>query len=130
MHQASIPVDLGVDDFAPGSLWQKSDKDLLRIEAHHGLMNIVAILGHLLQRGLRAAGSSRHVEFDRSVRIIMAHSALHRCLALVSQHRQVALGAYVAELSRCLSEAVPEPMGICCEVKTADGWVWFCASAS
>jgi two-component sensor histidine kinase len=53
----------------------------------------------------------------------MAHSRLHRCLALVTQRRQVALGEYVAELSRCLSEAVLEPMGISCEVKTDDGFM-------
>jgi two-component sensor histidine kinase len=121
VHQASIPVDLGVDDLAAGSLFQKPDEDLLRIETHHRLMNTFAILGGLLQQECRAAGSSHQVALDRSVRMIMAHSALHRCLALVTQHRQVALDAFVAELSKCLSEAVLKPMGISCEVRTDEG---------
>ena len=123
MHSASIPMNLGVDDLADGSLAQRPDEDLLRIETHHRLMNTFAILGSFLQQERNTANPSRRMALTRSVRMIVAHSRLHRCLALVTQRRQVGLGEYVAELSRCLSEAVLEPMGISCEVKTDDGFM-------
>jgi hypothetical protein len=50
MHSASIPMDLGIDDLADGSLAQRPDEALLRIETHHRLMNTFAILGSFLQQ--------------------------------------------------------------------------------
>src|SRR5271170_6015540 len=110
MHSASIPMNLGVDDLADGSLAQSPDEDLLRIETHHRLMNTFAILGSFLQQERNTDDDSWRMALDRSVRMIMAHRRLHRCLAPVTQRGHVALGEYVAELSRCLSEAVLEPM--------------------
>ena len=98
MHSASIPMNLGVDDLADGSLAQRPDEDLLRIETHHRLMNTFAILGSCLQQERNTADPSRRMALARSVRMIVAYSRLHRCLALVTQRRQVALGEYVTSV--------------------------------
>jgi two-component sensor histidine kinase len=86
-------------------------------------MNTFAILAGLLQRELKAPNPCVRTALERSVRMIRAHSDLHRCLALGAQPRQVATGEYVAELARCLSEALLEPMGITCEAITDEGFM-------
>jgi two-component sensor histidine kinase len=90
-------------------------EELLRIETHHRLMNTFSILCATLERELNTCDPRSRVALDRSVRIIRAHSALHRCLALGTPQSQVALGEYITKLSRCLSEAVLEPRGVTCE---------------
>ena len=97
-------------------------EELLRIETHYRLMNTFAILCAILERELNTSDPRSRVALDRSVRIISAHSALHRCLAFGTPRSPVALGEYV-KLSRCLSEAVLEPMGVTCEAVTDEGFM-------
>ena len=98
-------------------------EELLRIEMHHRLINTFAILCAILERELNAPDPRSRVAIDRLVRIISAHSALHRCLALGTPRGPVALGEYVTKLSRCLSEAVLEPMDVTCEAIADEGFM-------
>ena len=98
-------------------------EELLRIEMHHRLINTFAILCAILERELNAPDPRSRVAIDRLVRIISAHSALHRCLALGTPRGPVALGEYVTKLSRCLSEAVLEPMDVTCDAVTDGGFM-------
>jgi two-component sensor histidine kinase len=111
------------DNAVDGPLPHKPVEELLRIETHHRLMNTFAILLAILQRELNTADPRSRVALDRSVQIINAHSALHRCLTFGNPQGPVPLGEYVTKLSRCLSEAVLEPMGVTCEVATDAGFV-------
>jgi two-component sensor histidine kinase len=86
-------------------------------------MNTFAILCAILQRELNTLDPRSRMALDRSVRIITAHSALHRCLALGTPRCPVALCEYVTRLSRCLSEAVLEPMHVTCEVVADEGFM-------
>ena len=106
-----------------GPLFHRPVEELLRIETHHRLMNTLAILGATLERELKLSDPRSRVALDRLVRIIIAHSALHRCLALGTPRGPVAIGEYVKNLSRCLSEAVLEPMGVTCETVTDEGFM-------
>jgi two-component sensor histidine kinase len=98
-------------------------EELLRIETHDRLMNTFAILCAILQRELNTPDPRSRVALDRSVRIIGAHSALHRCLALGTPRGPVSIGEYVKNLSRCLSEAVLEPIDVTCEAVSDDGFM-------
>ena len=98
-------------------------EELLRIETHHRLMNTFAILCAILERELNTADPRSRAALDRSVRIIRAHSALHRCFALGTPRTPVALGEYVTNLSKCLSEAVLEPIHVTCEAVTDEGFM-------
>jgi two-component sensor histidine kinase len=102
---------------------EPEEEELLRLETHHRLMNTFAILCAILQQELYKPDPCSRMALERSVRMIRSHSALHRCLALGTPRRQVALGEYVAELSRCLSEAVLEPMDVACEALTDEGFM-------
>jgi two-component sensor histidine kinase len=123
MFSAPFPEASKTNDAVDGPLSQKPVEELLRIETHHRLMNTFAILCAILERERNTAGPRSRVALDRSVRIISAHSALHRCLALGTPRNPVALGEYVTELSRCLSEAVLEPMNVTCEAVTDEGFM-------
>jgi two-component sensor histidine kinase len=72
--------DLGGDDVVDGPLPDRTVEELLRLETHHRLMNTFAILCAILQRELNTLDPRSRMALDRSVRIITAHSALHRCL--------------------------------------------------
>ena len=111
------------DDVADGALPHRPVEELIRIETHHRLMNTFAILCAILERELNTSNPRSRVALDRSVRIISAHSALHRCLALGTPRGPVALGEYVTKLSRCISEAVLEPMNVSCETFTDKGFM-------
>jgi two-component sensor histidine kinase len=111
------------EDVVDGPLLHRPVEELLRIETHHRLMNTFAILCAILERELNTSDPRSRMALDRSVRIISAHSALHRCLVLGTPQSPVALGEYVTELSRCLSEAVLEPMDVTCETVTDEGFI-------
>jgi two-component sensor histidine kinase len=123
MFTAPFPEASKSDDVFNESLPHMSVEELLRIETHHRLMNTFAILCAILERERNTPDPRSRVAIDRSVRIISAHSALHRCLALGTPRSSVALGEYVTKLSRCLSEAVLEPMGVTCEAIADEGVV-------
>jgi two-component sensor histidine kinase len=106
-----------------GPLFHRPVEELLRIETHHRLMNTLAVLGATLEREIKLSDPRSRVVLDRLVRIIIAHSALHRCLALGTPRGPVAIGEYVKNLSRYLSEAVLEPMGVTCETVTDEGFM-------
>jgi two-component sensor histidine kinase len=109
------------EDVVDGPLLHRPVEELLRIETHHRLMNTFAILGATLERELNTSDPRSRVVLDRLVRIIIAHSALHRCFALGTARGPVAIGEYVKNLSTCLSEAVLEPMGVTCEAVADEG---------
>jgi two-component sensor histidine kinase len=121
MLSAPSPEGPTGDDGVDWLLPDKPVEDLLRLETHHRLMNTFAILCAILKQEVNTLDPCSRVALDRSVRIISAHSALHRCLALGTPRSPVALGEYVANLSRCLSEAVLEPMNVTCEAVTDEG---------
>ena len=123
MFTAPFTETLKSDDVDDGALLHRPVEELLRIEMHHRLMNTFAILGATLERELNTSNPRSGMALDRSVRIIIAHSALHRCLALGTPRGPVAIGEYVKNLSRCLSEAVLEPMGVTCETVTDEGFM-------
>src|SRR6202048_2503214 len=123
MFTASFPEASKSDDVVNGPLPHRPVEELLRIETHHRLMNTFAILCVILERELSTSDPRSRVALDRSVRIISAHSALHRCLAPGTPRGPVALGEYVAKLSRCLSEAVLEPMDVTCDAVTDEGFM-------
>src|ERR1700730_17976671 len=111
------------DGVVDGPLPHRPVEELLRIETHHRLMNTFAILCVMWERRLSTSDPRGRGARDRSVSIISAHSALHRCLAPGTPRGPVALGEYVAKLSRCLSEAVLEPMDVTCEAVTDEGFM-------
>jgi two-component sensor histidine kinase len=123
MFTAPFPEAPKSDDVVDGRLPHRPVEELLRIEMHHRLMNTFAILCAILERELNAPDPRSRVALDRLVRIISAHSALHRCLALGTPRGPVALGEYVTKLSRCLSEAVLEPMDVTCDAVTDGGFM-------
>jgi two-component sensor histidine kinase len=101
----------------------RPEEELLRIETHHRLMNTFTILCAILERELNTPDPRSRKALDRSVQIISAHGALHRCLALGTSRCQVALGEYFVQLSRCLSKAVLEPIDATCEATTDEGFM-------
>jgi two-component sensor histidine kinase len=121
--ETSKSDDIVSDDIVNGPPPHRPVEELLRMEMHHRLMNTLAILCAILERELNSSDPRSRVALDRSVRIISAHSALHRCLAPGAPRSPVALGEYVTKLSRCLSEAVLEPMGVTCEAVTDEGFM-------
>src|SRR6202453_3717779 len=123
MFTAPFPETPKDEDVVDGALLHRPVEELLRIETHHRLMNTFAILCAILERERNTPDPRGRVALDRSVRIISAHSALHRCLVLGTPHSPVALGEYVTELSRCLSEAVLEPMDGTCETVPDEGFI-------
>src|SRR3984893_3811808 len=123
MFSAPFPEAPNGDDVVDGPLLHRPVEELLRIETHHRLMNTFAILCAILERELNTSDPRSRVALDRTVRIISAHGALHRCLALGTPRGSVALGEYVAKLSRCLSEAVLEPMDVTCEAVADEGFI-------
>jgi two-component sensor histidine kinase len=123
MFTAPCPEDPGADSGVDGPLSQRPVEELLRLETHHRLMNTFAMLCAILERERNAANPCSREALDRSMRIIAAHSALHRCLAIGTSRCQVALEEYVAELSRCLSKAVLEPMNVTCEATIVEGFM-------
>ena len=123
MFTAPFPEAPKSDDVVDGRLPHRPVEELLRIEMHHRLINTFAILCAILERELNAPDPRSRVAIDRLVRIISAHSALHRCLALGTPRGPVALGEYVTKLSRCLSEAVLEPMDVTCEAIADEGFM-------
>jgi two-component sensor histidine kinase len=118
MFTAPFPEASNGDDVVDGPLSRRPVEELLRIETHHRLMNTFAMLCAILKRELDTSDPRSRVALDRLVRIISAHSALHRCLTPGTSRGPVALGEYVAKLSRCLSEAVLDPMDVTCEAVT------------
>src|SRR5580700_11709548 len=112
MFRVPSPEDIGGDDAVDGPLAGRTVEELLRLETHHRLMNTFTILCAILQRELGTPDPRSRMALDRSVRIITAHSALHRYLALGTPRCPVALREYVTRLSRCLSEAILEPMRV------------------
>src|ERR1700675_3356212 len=123
MFTAPFPETSKGEDVVDGPLLHRPVEELLRIETHHRLMNTFAILCAILERELSTSDPRSRVALDRSVRLISAHSALHRCLAPGTPRGPVALGEYVAKLSRCLSEALLEPMDVTCEAVTDEGFM-------
>jgi two-component sensor histidine kinase len=123
MFTAPFPEAPKSEDVVDGPLLHRPVEELLRIETHHRLMNTFAILGATLERELNTTDPRSREALARLVRIIIAHSALHRCLALGTPRGPVSIGEYVKNLSRCLSEAVLEPMGVTCEAVTDEGFM-------
>ena len=123
MFTAPLPEASRSDDVVDESPPHRPVEELLRIETHHRLMNTFSILCAILERELNTCDPRNRVALDRSVRIISAHGALHRFLALETPRSPVALGEYVTKLSRCLSEAVLEPMDVTCDAVTDGGFM-------
>jgi two-component sensor histidine kinase len=123
MSTAPFPEASKSHDVVDGPLSQRPVEELLRIETHHRLMNTFAILCAILKRELDTSDPRSRVALDRSVRIVSAHSELYRCLAPETPRGPVALGEYIAKLSRCLSEALLEPMDVTCEAVTDQGFM-------
>jgi two-component sensor histidine kinase len=123
MFSALSPEDPAGDEVVDGPLSHGPVEELLRLETHHRLMNTFAILCAILQRELNTPDPRSQAALARSVRIIGAHSALHRCLALGTPRGPVPLGEYVTKLSKCLSEAVLEPMNVTCEAIADEGFM-------
>src|SRR3984893_16240036 len=123
MFNAPFPEASKSDDVVDGPLPHRPVEELLRIETHNRLMTTCAILCAILERELNTTDPRSRVALDRSVRIISAHGALHRFLALETQRSPVALGEYITKLSRCLSEAVLKPMDVICEVIADEGFM-------
>jgi two-component sensor histidine kinase len=123
MCSTPFPEASKTDDAVDEPLPHNRVDELLRIETHHRLMNTFAVLCAILERERNRADQRSRVALDRSVRIVSAHSALHRCLALGTPPNSVPLGEYVKKLSRCLSEAVLEPMDVTCEARTDEGFM-------
>jgi two-component sensor histidine kinase len=123
MCSTPFPEASKTDDAVDDPLPHNRVDELLRIETHHRLMNTFAVLCAILERERNRADQRSRVALDRSVRIVSAHSALHRCLALGTPPNSVPLGEYVKKLSRCLSEAVLEPMDVTCEARTDEGFM-------
>jgi two-component sensor histidine kinase len=115
MFTAPIPEASKSNDVVDEPPPHRPVEELLRIETHHRLMNTFSILCAILERELNTCDPRNRVALDRSVRIISAHGALHRFLALETPRSPVALGEYITKLSKCLSEAVLEPMDVTCE---------------
>ena len=123
MFNAPFPEASKSDDVVDGPLPHRPVEELLRIETHHRLMNTFAILCAILERELNTCDPRNRVALDRSVRIISAHGGLHRFLALETLRSPVALSEYITRLSRCLSEAVLEPMDVTCEAIADEGFM-------
>src|SRR3984893_723064 len=123
MFSAPFPEAPNGDDVVDGPLLHRPVEELLRIETHHRLMNTFAILCVILERELSTSDPRSRVALDRSVRIISAHSRWRGCLSPGTPRGPVALGEYVAKLSRCLSEAVLEPMDVTCDAVTDEGFM-------
>jgi two-component sensor histidine kinase len=123
MFTAPFPEASKSDDLVDEALPHQPVEELLRIEMHHRLMNTFSILCAILERELNTCDPRSRVALDRSVRLISAHGALHRCLALGTPRSPVALGEYITKLSRCLSEAVLEPMDVTCEAIADEGFM-------
>src|SRR6202171_2581124 len=123
MFTAPLPEASRSDGVVDESPPHRPVEELLRIETHHRLMNTFSILSAILERELNTCDPRSRVALDRSVRIIGAHGALHRCLALETPRSPVALGEYITKLSRCLSEAVLEPMDVTCEAIADEGFM-------
>jgi two-component sensor histidine kinase len=123
MFTAPFPEASKSDDVIDESLPHRPVEELLRIEMHHRLMNTFSILCAILERELKTCDPRSRVVLDRSVRIISAHGALHRCLARGTPQSPVALGEYITKLSRCLSEAVLEPLDVTCEAIADEGFM-------
>jgi two-component sensor histidine kinase len=123
MFTAPFPEASKNDDVVDEPPPQRPVEELLRIETHHRLMNTFSILCAILERELNTCDPRNRVALDRSVRIISAHGALHRFLALETPRSPVALGEYITKLSRCLSEAVLKPMDVACEVIADEGFM-------
>jgi two-component sensor histidine kinase len=123
MFTAPFPETSKNDDVVDEPPPQRPVEELLRIETHHRLMNTFSILCAILERELNTCDPRNRVALDRSVRIISAHGALHRFLALETPRSPVALGEYITKLSRCLSEAVLKPMDVTCEVIADEGFM-------
>jgi two-component sensor histidine kinase len=123
MFTAPFPGASKNDDVVDEPPPQRPVEELLRIETHHRLMNTFSILCAILERELNTCDPRNRVALDRSVRIISAHGALHRFLALETPRSPVALGEYITKLSRCLSEAVLKPMDVICEVIADEGFM-------
>jgi two-component sensor histidine kinase len=115
MFTAPFPEASKNDDVVDEPPPRRPVEELLRIETHYRLMNTFSILCAILERELNTCDPRNRVALDRSVRVISAHGALHRLLALETPRSPVALGEYITRLSRCLSEAVLEPMDVTCE---------------
>jgi two-component sensor histidine kinase len=123
MFTAPFPEASKSDDVVDEPPPHRPVEELLRIETHHRLMNTFSILCAILERELNTCDPRNRVALDRSVRIISAHGALHRFLALETPRSPVALGEYTTKLSRCLSEAVLEPMDVTCEAIADEGFM-------
>jgi len=123
MFTAPFPEASKSDDVVDEPPPHRPVEELLRIETHHRLMNTFSILCAILERELNTCDPRNRVALDRSVRIISAHGALHRFLALETLRSPVALGEYITKLSRCLSEAVLEPMDVTCEAIADEGFM-------
>src|ERR1700676_2077772 len=123
MFTAPLPEASKNDDVVDEPPPHRPVEELLRIETHHRLMNTFSILCAILKREFNTCDPRNRVALDRSVRIISAHGALHRFLALETPRSPVALGAYITKLSRCLSEAVLEPMDVTCEAIADEGFM-------
>jgi two-component sensor histidine kinase len=123
MFTAPLPEASKSDDVVDESPPHRPVEELLRIETHHRLMNTFSILCAILERELNTCDPRNRVALDRSVRIIGAHGELHRFLALETPRSPVVLGEYITKLSRCLSEAVLEPMDVTCEAIADEGFM-------
>ncbi|MGC1304019.1 MAG: sensor histidine kinase [Caulobacteraceae bacterium] len=99
----------------------RGEEELLRHETHHRLQNTFAIMYATLQRELRTPAPCVRTTLERSARMVLAHSDLHRCLVVGARGGRLAVGDYISELCHSLSRAVLEPSGIRCEVSVAEG---------
>jgi two-component sensor histidine kinase len=123
MFTAPFPEAPKSDDVVDEPPPHSPVEELLRIETHHRLMNTFAVLCAILERELNTSDPRGRGALDRSVRIIKAHGALHRFLALETPRSPVAVGEYITKLSRCLSEAMLEPMDVTCEAIADEGFM-------
>src|SRR6202051_2107700 len=123
MFTAPLPEALQSDDVVDEPPPHRPVDEFLRIDTHQRVMNTFSILCAILERELNTCDPRNRVALDRSVRIISAHGALHRFLALETPRSPVALGEYITKLSRCLSEAVLEPMDVTCEAIADEGFM-------
>ena len=101
---------------------RETEDFLLLREMHHRLANTLTVLSSVLQRelGLSAPPELRN-SLERCEARIVAFSNLHRALVVGAADDYVSVQCYIEHLCHVLSEALLEPMGVCCEVSADAG---------
>ena len=101
---------------------RETEDFLLLREMHHRLANTLTVLTSVLRREFgRSASPELRDSLERCEARIIAFSNLHRALVVGATSECVSVQCYIEHLCHVLSEALLEPLGVCCEVSAEAG---------